>query len=876
MSMPVDPEVQARIAILTGVDPADAPSQDDRIAAATRAFATLALDGPAVRSAPIAIWSTADDGTIRSWNDMAAELLGWPAGDVLGHRPPFELQPAGPDGDRGPEHVGRHRDGHEVHLLVSSNGSGPSSADRAVTVWYATRLSDERAAARALELEHERWRRLLPSLAQTVVVVDERGLIRDITAELPTVLGHPIQGFIGSSSFALLDPADLERAWLVWERVLSNPGHEFRNTFRTRHADGHYEQIEYTVLNLVADPVVNGIVVTGRLVTAQVEYEALIASETEVLNLIARGAPLSDALAAIARIVDANTGGMTGVLLLRPDAREFDIGTSGAVPVALLELLRRAPLTPSLEFETIDFRRVTVISDLGTDRRTAPLAEATQAYGSQSAWSIPIIANRSDELLGLIAVFHHDERQPCAHERRVGETAAHLAAIAIERHRWQEQLWHQARHDDLTGLPNRHLILEHLDTALGVSPLTADQTVAVLFVDVDRFKSVNDSYGHAAGDKLLVRFAGRLRNVIGPHDFVGHFGADEFVIILDRASSAGDARFVAHRIDLALSEPFSLEEGEVYLTASIGVALATGGESSVELIQHADAAMARAKELGRDRMEVFDQVMRTRADEQLRIDRQLRAAVDNGELTIHYQPIVETRSGTVLGAEALLRWNHPDEGLLRPERFLAVAEDTGTIVRIGRWVIEQAVNQARCWVDRHPHLESFTISVNVSARQVASPGLVDHIARVLELHGWPPDQLSLELTEGILVEDRETSLAVLTDLKELGLSLAMDDFGTGFSSLNELHRFPLDAVKIDPSFVASLDADGDGSPVATAVLHMAHALGLYVIAEGVEKRAQLDGLLELRCDLAQGELLAPPGPPDEIERRFLVPGRINA
>jgi EAL domain-containing protein (putative c-di-GMP-specific phosphodiesterase class I) len=307
----------------------------------------------------------------------------------------------------------------------------------------------------------------------------------------------------------------------------------------------------------------------------------------------------------------------------------------------------------------------------------------------------------------------------------------------------------------------------------------------------------------------------------------------------------------------------------------VGVALSTGAESATELIQHADTAMARAKELGRDRMEVFDQVMRTQADEQLRIDRELRAAVEHGELTLHYQPIVAVRTGAVTGAEALLRWNHPTEGLLRPERFLSVAEDTGTIVRIGWWALDVAVRQAREWVDRHAHLEPFTISVNVSARQLAAPGFVDQVARTCEAHAWPTDQLMLELTEGVLVEDRDASLEVLKQLKALGTQLAVDDFGTGFSSLNELHRFPLHAVKIDPSFVASLEADGGGSPVATAVLHMAHALGLVVVAEGVERSVQQEGLSALRCDAAQGNLYAPAGPPDEVESRWLAGERLG-
>jgi diguanylate cyclase (GGDEF)-like protein/PAS domain S-box-containing protein len=870
MSMPVDPEMQARVAQVSGVDPATLPPSAERIASTAQAVASLGLDSPAVRRAPAAIWSTDAEGNLLTWNDMAARVLGWTAGEVIGQPAPFTLRAADPAAGNAPGHgvteqIASRQDGHEVHLLVSSRrataGDGPPT-----TVWFATDVTGERTAARALQHEHDRWRRLLPGIADTVAILDEHGIIREVTSDEQTVLGHPVQALTGSSWFALLDPAELERAWAIWERVLADPGTQDRDVFRARHADGHLEAVELTALNLLADPVVRGVVMTCRVVTAQKDGEALIAAQSAVLDLIAHGAPLHSTLEAVTQIVEEHTGGQAGVLLLSPDAREFDVGAAGSAPAPLLDLLRRARLTPSVAFETIDFRRPTVIGDLGADERTAELAPYTDLFGVRAAWTIPIIENRADELLGLIAVFHHEHRPPAAHERAVGDAAAQLAAIAVERERWKDRLSYQARHNELSGLPNRQSILERLDRALAATrPGGGARTVAVVFVDIDRFKAVNDSYGHAAGDRLLVRFAGRLRNLVGPDDFVGHFGADEFVIIIDRASGLSDARFVTHRIDLALAEPFSLEEGEVYLTASIGVALATGTESGVELIQQADTAMARAKERGRDRTEVFDQVMRRQADERLRIDRELRAAMAHAALTLHYQPTVDVISGGIIGAEALLRWDHPTEGLLPPSRFLAVADDTGTIVHIGRWVLDRAVEQGRRWIDRHPHLDPFTITVNVSPRQLASPGFVDHVDRVLERHAWPADQLGLDLDERVLVEDRDTSYRVLSELKDLGVALSIDDFGTGFSSLNELHRFPLDAVKIDPSFVASLRADGHGSPVATAVLHMAHALELIVVAEGVERADQDAGLRALRCERAQGIYYAAPAAPDDLE-----------
>jgi EAL domain-containing protein (putative c-di-GMP-specific phosphodiesterase class I) len=350
---------------------------------------------------------------------------------------------------------------------------------------------------------------------------------------------------------------------------------------------------------------------------------------------------------------------------------------------------------------------------------------------------------------------------------------------------------------------------------------------------------------------------------------VGHFGGDEFAVIVDDVSDFEEVRVVASRIDLALREPFVIRRPlddtgyEHHLSASIGVAFASEGESAHEVLQHADAAMYRAKDLGRDRLEIYDETLQHRATELLRLDRELRTAVERAELTLHYQPKVALADGRVLGVEALLRWKHPDRGVVLPSEFIDVAEDTGLIVRIGTWVLDEAVHQASAWVAQLG-LDRFGVAVNLSARQLTAPGLVTAVANVLERHRWPPAQLTLELTESILIDDAEATLRQLEELKRLGVKLAIDDFGTGYSSLSYLHRFPVDIVKVDRAFVSGLRADGEGSAVATAVVHMARALGLIAAAEGVEDERQLAGLRSLGCDWAQGFLFAAALPADEI------------
>jgi len=393
--------------------------------------------------------------------------------------------------------------------------------------------------------------------------------------------------------------------------------------------------------------------------------------------------------------------------------------------------------------------------------------------------------------------------------------------------------------------------------------------MAVLFLDLDRFKVVNDSLGHGAGDQLLILFADRLRSIVRPEDTVARFGGDEFVVLCEQAHGATVTVAIAERLEQAMAEPFLLEDGaEVFLTVSLGLAIGDGPDAEV-LLRNADAAMYRAKELGRNRLEVFDDAMQAAAVARLTIGNDLRRAVDRHEFTLLHQPVVDVVTRRIIGAEALVRWAHPTRGLLLPETFISITEESGLIVPIGEWVLDSALSQARTWADQHG-LDGFQQSVNLSARQLSSPALIDLVAEVLDRHHWAPAQLVLELTESVLLDDLEVTLAALLQLKELGVQLAIDDFGTGYSSLTYLQRFPVDSVKIDQTFVSGLttapvaEAMHSEATIPRAVVVMAHALGLTALAEGVETEDQLAVLRELGCDQAQGYLFSPPVSGDDF------------
>ncbi|MDP9457558.1 MAG: EAL domain-containing protein [Actinomycetota bacterium] len=437
-----------------------------------------------------------------------------------------------------------------------------------------------------------------------------------------------------------------------------------------------------------------------------------------------------------------------------------------------------------------------------------------------------------------------------------------------ERKLLEERLLHQALHDPLTGLANRALLLDRLGHALDRADRT-EACVAALFLDLDDFKVVNDSLGHDAGDELLVAAAERLGSCLRPEDTIARLGGDEFVVLLEDVRGRGEATEAATRIAEALREPFLLgAHEEAFVSVSIGVALASGGEdrtgsSPDDLLRWADVAMYEAKRKGKAHHAVFDPSMDARALERLRLGADLGRAVERGEFRVHYQPEVELSTGRIVGFEALVRWEHPEQGLVSPARFIPVAEETGLIVPIGRWVLEEACRRAKEWQEHRPNGPPPLMSVNLSARQFEHPDLACDVARALGESGLDPGRLVLEITESVLMEDAPSTIATLEELKSLGVGLAVDDFGTGYSSLSYLRRFPVDYLKIDRSFVDGIEEDSGGAVLVSGIVDLGHALGLSVVAEGVETEGQLGLLRGMGCELAQGYHFARPMPGEE-------------
>jgi diguanylate cyclase (GGDEF)-like protein len=423
----------------------------------------------------------------------------------------------------------------------------------------------------------------------------------------------------------------------------------------------------------------------------------------------------------------------------------------------------------------------------------------------------------------------------------------------------QEHLLYSTLHDALTGLPNRSLFTERLRHAMRRAARHPDDLFAVLFLDLDRFKDINDNLGHFAGDELLRAVARRLEACIRPEDTVARLSGDEFAILLESITDTSDAGRVAERIEEALSFPINLAGAEVTTSASMGIVTSSMAHDQPEqLLRSADMAMYRAKAAGRARYEMFDRAMHTDALERLRLETDMRRAVEQGEFLLHYQPVVSLRTGRVTGLEALIRWQHPERGLVHPADFIPVAEETGLIVPIGKWVLLEACERIKEWQDAYPRKEPLTMGVNLSVKQFSQPDLLDQITNALEVTGVLPSSLQLEITESAIIDKGHAATSILSRIRELGPQVYLDDFGTGYSSLSYLHGLPIDAIKIDRAFVSSMDTDDKNLRLVRTILTLAEIVGVRAEAEGISTSEQLRELRALNCEQGQGYLFSAP------------------
>ena len=694
------------------------------------------------------------------------------------------------------------------------------------------RVTGERERAEVEVRQSERrFKALVSNAADIIIVVDEDGVLQYVSPAFERVLGISPSPYFESSAAGFIHPEDLEQINSEFPRLAGDPDEVLRTQLRIRDSSGHWRHFEATVTNRMDDPDVGGIVGNLHDITELLDANERFRSAFE-------DAPVGIALTT-----------------LEGDVLRANRAFAGIVGYDSEEVVGR-----SLE-------SLSHPDDAGVGRNERRLVSAGTSDGYE-------LEKR---------LMHADGREVWAHVhvscvRDSGGRPLYLIAQVqdvTEQRQMRERLAHAAIHDPLTGLPNRVLFLDRLTMALSRAARHGSR-VAVAFLDVDRFKLVNDGLGHAAGDELLRAVAERLAEAVRDEDTVARFGGDEFTILWETLEDDDEAVVVAHRVLDSLKRPFELDGSPVYVTASIGVTVTDGQSPAATVLRDADAAMYMAKEAGRSRVEVFDGRAQAVALENLHVINELHHALAAGEFRVHYQPIVDLLTGTVVAVEALVRWQHPKRGLLVPEHFIRAAEECGLVVQMGAWVLEEACRQIALWnrMAGAAGAEPIEVNVNISPRQLANPEFPDAVQEIIATTGIDAESLCLEITEGSLMHDERAAAETLGQLRRLGVRVCIDDFGTGYSSLSYLKHFPLDSLKVDRAFVDGLGEESDEGVIVGAIVALAHSLGLIAVAEGVETQLALSELHRLGCDRVQGYLLGYPATAADFEGGLFERGMI--
>ena len=674
-----------------------------------------------------------------------------------------------------------------------------------------------------LRRSDERFKALVQHASDVIMVVDHNGTLQYVSPAFERLLGYTAAEAIGSEAMGLAHPDDVEVALRVIGDVQDMTSTAVRMELRLRERAGGWRWFDASVMNLLADPGVAGIVVNLRDISDRRRAQDELAE-------------------AEARFRGAFEDAPIGMGLTTQHGQFFRVNR------ALADMLGYAPS---------ELQGMHVADITHPDDREATLRQLVDLVaGEVPGYQIEKRYLHKDGHVLWVCISVSLVRDAD------GEPAYTIGQVEdiTERKATAERLAHAAIHDPLTGLPNRVLFVDRLARAL-VRARRHDTKVGVIFLDLDRFKVVNDSLGHATGDELLKAISERLLGALRPEDTVARFGGDEFVVLCEDITDDATVRHVAQRIEATISRPTVISRREIFVTASIGVVVSGPSAASPEtLLRDADAAMYGAKGQGRARIECFDRQTHQRSVEALELEADLHRAVERGELRVHYQPIVDLVTGRVSGFEALIRWMHPTRGLVDPHEFISLAEDTGLIVPIGAWILEEACHQAVHWQSQRRNGGApLTVSVNVAPRQLNEPSLAEQFGQILDATGIDPQTVWLEVTESAL-SHAEPSIKALESLRGLGAHLAVDDFGTGYSSLAHLKAFPVEALKIDQGFVDGLGTDPSDTTIVGAVVGLAHSMGLAAIAEGLEEPSQLAELRTLGCDYAQGYLFGAPQP----------------
>ncbi len=701
-----------------------------------------------------------------------------------------------------------------------------------IASFFGQRSSARIARAEAQRQSEERFRSLVQNASDVIAVVAADCSVSYLSLSVKRILGYEPEARLGKKALELLHPEDLTKAESLWSEAHRCLGVNLTSELRLRHIDGSWRDFEVIINNLLAEPSVAGIIANCRDITERKQTQMQLSMLQRAVEQSVDGIAVTD-----------NDGQL---LFINPAwAQMHRCGSEEVLgqhfSIFHTEEQMQQEVLPFMEYLT---QNGTNSGELGHKRRDGT------TFPTQK--TIAVLTDGEAKPLGYVGV----------------------ARDITDLKQAEAKLREHAFYDPLTSLPNRALFMNRLEHAIKQAKRQEDYLFAVLFIDLDRFKVINDSLGHTFGDQLLIALAGRLATCLRPSDTAARLGGDEFTILLEEIKDTSDASRVAERIQAELRLPFVIGSQEVFTTASIGIALGTiGYDRPEDLLRDADIAMYRAKLFGKARYEIFNVDMHIQAVARLQLENELRRAIDRQEFQVYYQPIVSLKTGRIIGFEALLRWRHPYRGLVSPEEFFSVVQETELSVTIDQWVLQTACRQMHQWQLAFPANPPLTISVNFCNNLFAQANLIEKINSVIRETGLDAQSLKLEITESVIMENDQSATAMLLQLKALGLQLVIDDFGTGYSSLGRLHSFPISLLKIDRSFIshtreATCGAGGSSveQPCRTdvgnlelveTIITLAHRLGVDVTAEGVETAEQLAQLKELNCEYGQGYFFSP-------------------
>ncbi|WP_134702049.1 EAL domain-containing protein [Ammoniphilus sp. YIM 78166] len=751
----------------------------------------------------------------------------------------------------------RNKEGQRVELRIMTTVPVIAGNELRGITGIARNITHQTYTERQLKNSEYRYQSLFEHNPDPVFSVDLKGYLTSVNPMMEKLTGYSREELLHTPMASLLVPDELQRTMVQFEKAKEGETQRYNTALYSKKKEKIMVRI--TNVPIYENEQVAGVFGIMKDITEKSRYDFLLEGHNYIHEMIARVRPLKEILEAIVCLVEGlSPGGIAAVYLLSDDKKNLLHGVSPRLPVEFTQHFHGA-LVESIKGScgiAIRNKKRVIVPHIDTDPNWSEYLGLTNQYGLKACWSTPILDNQG-EVLGTFCIYYRIPRSPDAYESTLLDRAIHLAKLAILHHKTKEHNHFLALHDPLTGLPNRRLFQERFEHAIKQAH-KGNYTLSVLFIDLDRFKFINDTMGHYIGDRLLQQVAQILKACVGESNTVCRHGGDEFLILLEQTTPL-ETEYIAENIKQALSKPFNHKGHEIVITPSIGISLYPSHARDIQaLILKADQAMYQAKRQGKNNFQVFQPHMDTMAtilNEKLEIEAYLRRALEKQEFILHYQPQIDLKTNRIQGVEALIRWSHPLLGMVPPSKFIPLAEETGLIVPIGEWVIRTACFQAKRWADGG--FPPLIMSVNLSVSQFNQRNLVASVKKILKETGVSPSYLEFEITESMTM-NVETAMATLEDLKSLGVKIAIDDFGTGYSSLNYLKRLPIDRLKIDQSFVRDITTDSNDRDIVATIIAMGHTLKKTIVAEGVETKEQYAFLQQHHCDMSQGYLLGRP------------------